>query len=289
MAITKKVTRDRSRGTELVNALKRQFNGIHSIDHFEDLEIEKLLLQQKQYEVELIENRFNVPNDYPKFSPSGASKCKRELFYKLNKAKRDTAPKPAFQGRWTKNATGVHEQRQRDLLYSEKLLRSPSFLVERMANGLPAWEKNVQAYRLFEHKGQKFYIFGMMDGILKYRRTGSRIGWEFKTKSTKQDAVEKKKGPEPHHKQQEIGYALLFDLKEFLITYESLAKDDWRSADFAIEDLKSFYLEVSEEQKESLLDKYAEVAEAVENGELPPQERSKCLFCPYKTICLEGK
>lgn len=288
MSLTKKVTRDRSRGTELAKAVKRQFNLLHAIDHFDDYRIEKLLLQQKEHEVALIKDRFVVPNDYPKFSPSGANKCKRELFYKINRMKYDDSVKHPYQNRWTKNATGVHEQRQRDWLYSEKHLTNPPFLVERMPDGLPAWEKNVQKYKLFEHNGQKFYIFGMMDGQIRYQKDGTLVGWEFKTKSTKPDKIEKIKGPDPSHKKQLIGYSILYGIDEFVIMYESVAKDEWRAGQFAMQDIQTFYVKVTEEQRQELLDKYAEIAEAVETGAIPDQETSKCMFCPFKSTCLLG-
>lgn len=288
MSITSKVKRDRSRGTELVKALKRQFNALHSSNYFDNYEVENLLLQQKQHEVNLLKNRPVLPNDYPRFVPSGASKCDRELFYKIIGMKRDEDNLFPYQGRWALNATGVHEQRQRDLLYCEKILKNPAFTVKRMENGLPAWEKNIQKYKLFEHKGQKFYIFGMMDGQLVYQKDGSIIGFEFKTKSTKADKIERMKGPDPNHKKQLICYSLLFGVDEFLITYESVAKDEWRTGSLAMNDLQPFYVKVTEKQKTALLDKFADIAAAYENGEIPDQQTSKCLFCPYKQSCLGG-
>lgn len=289
MALTKKVTRDRTRGAELARAVKRHFNAIHSIDHFDDVRVESLLLQQKQLEVGYLTDRFYVPNDYPKFSPSGANKCKRELFYKINRMKYDDTQKYPYHNRWTKNATGAHEQRQRDLLYGEILLPKPAFTVERMPSGLPAWEKNVQKWKLIEHNGQKFYIYGMMDGQIRYTKDDSLIGFEFKTKSTSIDKIEKIKGPDASHKKQLIGYSILFGIDEFVIMYESLAKDEWRQGQYAKDDIATFYVKITEEQRQELLDKYAEVAAAVETGEIPDQETSKCMFCPFKSSCLLGE
>lgn len=289
MALTKKVTRDRTRGAELSRAMVRHFNAIHSIDHFDMYEVEAILLQQKELEVKYLQHRFAVPYDHPRFSPSGASKCKRELFYKLNRFKHDQATRHPYHNRWAKNATGAHEQRQRDLLYGEVLLDSPAFTVERMPSGLPAWEKNVQKYKLFDHNGQKFYIYGMMDGQVRYTKDGSLIGFEYKTKSTSIDKIEKIKGPDASHKKQLIGYSLLFGIDEFVIMYESLAKDEWRQGQYAKADTVAFYVKVTEAQRQELLDKYAEVAAGVATGEIPDKETSKCMFCPFKNTCLLGE
>lgn len=291
MGLTKKVSIDDTRGHKLATDLKGQFNMLHSMDFYDDYEIEELLLRQKKLELDYIKKRFKVPTDFVQFSPSSADKCKRELFYKINKLKKDEQSTHPYQRRWTRNSTAVHEAVQRDLLYMEKHLPNPAFKVEMMgegvAEGLPAWEKNLQAYKLIEHNGQKFYLYGMMDGILQYK-DGSRIGFEFKTKSTKQDTIHKLKKPSPSHVQQTVAYSILFGIDEYLITYESVAKDEWRSGAIAYEDIKPFYVKVTEKQRIKLLDKFAEVAEMVNNGEIPQQETSKCFFCPYKSFCLGG-
>lgn len=294
--VTKKLTKgvgvEADRGTQLVNDLKGQFNMLHSMDFYPDLEIEQLLLKQKELELEYIKDRFYVPKDHIQFSPSSVDKCKRELFYKANRMRKDEQAMCPYQRRWTRNSTAVHEAVQRDLLYMEKLIPNPAFTVERMtegkAKGLPAWEKNIQAYKLFEHNGQKFYLYGMMDGVLNYK-DGSRIGFEFKTKSTKQDTVHKMKSGSPSHIKQTVAYSLLFGIDEYLLTYESVAKDEWRAGVTAFNDIKPIYVKVTEKQKLALLDKLAEVTEMYGNGELPDKETSKCFFCPYKVHCFGGE
>lgn len=290
--LTKGVGIEVDRGTQLVNDLKGQFNMLHSMDFFPEVEIEKLLLKQKELEIEYLQDRFYVPKDYMQFSPSNVDKCKRELIYKANRMKKDENLVCPYQRRWTRNSTAVHEAVQRDLLYMEKLVPNPAFTVERMkegrAKGLPAWEKNIQAYKQFEHNGQKFYLYGMMDGVLNYK-DGSRIGFEFKTKSTKQDTVHKMQKGSASHIKQTVAYSLLFDIDEYLLTYESVAKDEWRAGVTAYNDIKPFYVKVTEKQKLALLDKMAEVAEMYQNGEVPDIEKSKCFFCQYKNICFGGE
>lgn len=269
-------------------SLKGQFNILHSMDFYDDYEIEKTLVKQQELELHYIKNRYELPENMVYFSPSGASKCKRELFYKALKQRKDDQPSFPYQKRWTRNSTAVHGAVQRDLLYMEKHLHSPAFKMtyvkDGIAAGLPAWEKNIQTHKVITHNDVTFALYGMMDGIMEYK-DGSRVGFEFKTKSAKQDVVANMKKPSSSHVQQCVAYSLLFGMDEFLITYENVSKDEWRAGASAIDDIKPFYVKVTEKQKQNLLNKFAEVAEAVETAEIPKQETSKCMFCPYKTVC----
>lgn len=288
MALTKKITKDTTRASELEKALRGQFNRLHRMNYFDDYKIESLLLEQKKLEVEYIKNRFQTPKGYVRFSPSSADACKRGLFYKALGVPPDNELKHPYQSRWTRNSSAIHEAVQRDLLYMEKLLSKPAFTVARMPEtGLPAWEKNLQNYKIIKHNGVEFVLYGMMDGILEYK-DGSRIGFEFKTKSTKQDRVHKLTKPSPSHIKQTVAYSLLFDIDEYLITYESVAKDEWRAGVSAYEDIKPMYHKVTEKEKLQLLDRFAEITVAVQTGEIPDMETSKCMFCKYKSKCLGG-
>lgn len=277
------------RGFEVSGALYKHFNQLHEIDYSPIKEVETLLLEQKKYEVSQIGIWADMKKDLSRFSPSGASKCERELYYKAIKAPQDIQTMFPFQKRWTRNATAVHEAVQTDLLYAEKLLKNPSFKVARMENGLPAWEKNLQTYKIIEHNGITFAIFGMMDGILEYTKDGSKIGFEFKTKSTTIGAVGnfKMKTPQESHILQCVAYSILFDLDEFILMYESLAKDGWNKGADAKVDFRTFYLKITAEHRAELLDKLSYVAKSVQARDIPDADLEKCLFCPYKTICKE--
>jgi CRISPR/Cas system-associated exonuclease Cas4 (RecB family) len=284
-------------GDEVANQLKLHMNMINQKSYFPKPEVEEILLRQKQYELWRMENRFKTPEGLVKFTPSGASKCKRELFYKAlrMKQKSDNAP---FNNRWTRNSSAIHEATQNDLLYAKWLMENPLFTVNMVENEnfglLPAWEKNIETYKIYEHKGVKFVVSGMMDGLLNYEKTDKTYGFEYKTKTNDNYQVHKLKKPAPHHVSQCVSYSLIFDdengdpLKDYILTYEAVAKDKWGSGVSALDDLKTFHVEVSERQRTNMLNKFAEVAEKVYNGELPDQERSKCLFCPFKHICLTG-
>lgn len=276
------------RGEELKNALLFQLNELHSKDIWTDWDIEALLLKVKERELERMRKRPGQPEEtggLVKFNPSSASKCERELFYRAVKVKQDEMTMYPYQRRWTRNSSAVHEAVQRDLLYSEKYT-SGAFTVERTAEGFPAWEDEILTTKKMEHQGVPFLIHGKMDGILRYK-DGSRIGFEYKTKSTTiaQIGSYKMKSAEESHVLQTVAYSLLFGIDEFLILYESVAKDGWKKGEEARPDLRCFYIRVTDGQKQALLDKWAGVASMCYDAEIPEGDRSKCIFCPFKSRC----
>lgn len=273
-----------NRGTELSTALYRQFNRFHSSDHRPDKEIENIIFQERLLDFNLIGVKSPRP-DMPVFSPSGASKCSRELYYKLKGVSYHDDKFP-YQRRWTRNSTAVHEAVQRDLLYMGKVLPNPDFTVVMMDNGLPAWEQNLKNFVEIQHNGQEFAVLGMMDGILQYK-DGSQIGFEFKTKSNTiaQVGTYKMKAPAPYHLEQVTAYSILFGMSEFILMYEAVAKDQWHKGAEGKVDIRTFYHEVTAIDRDALLDKFAKVVVAVNTNEIPPMEEDKCLFCPYKHKC----
>jgi hypothetical protein len=278
------VITENPRGDELAKAITGHFNAMHSVNFPVDPELEKLIDGNGAEDYAPVKLEKGVVT----FSPSSAFKCERELFYKANHASNVTIIHP-YQKRWLRNASAVHAATQRDLLYAEKHLEKPLFGVMKTAEGLPAWERNIQRVRQFTRDGIRFQIYGMMDGVLQYMRDKSLIGLEFKTKSTTIASIGpyKMKETQPAHREQCTGYSMLFDLEEFLVVYESLAKDNWNKGEEARPDLRAFCITVADWERERLLDKFARVARHVYESTVPTPDYSKCLFCPYRVICDE--
>lgn len=274
--------------TELADALYDQLQEFHSLDRVPDsVEIETLLLRQKEHDIEQIKQRKQYPA-LPKFSPSGASKCAKELYRQIHGLPVPQLELQPYHKRWTRNASAIHEITQRDLLYMEKVLDNPRFTVERMGNGLAKWERNIHTYKEITYKGQTFIISGMCDGLLHDNVTGNTVIFEYKTKSTTIAAVGsyKMKGIMDSHKLQGICYSILFmgdpfedrdDMEVFL--YESLAKDGWNKGEEARTDIRTFQLKITLEDRLAVLDKFASVVALKEEP-----EHTDCdnFFCGYK-------
>lgn len=277
-------------GIKMASAFYNMINDLHSMDYYDDINIERLLLTQRGKEVDNIVKP-HVPVEYQHltyFSPSGASKCCRELYYKAKKSPKDDEPFYPYHRRWCRNGSAIHEAVQRDLLYAEKMVKDTPFTVARTDEGLPKWEQNIKSFKVIEHNGEQFGLYGMSDGILVETATGKEVGFEFKTKSTTIGAVGnyKMKDAQEGHKLQCTAYAILFGIYEHLIMYESLAKDAWSKGAEAKLDYRVFYHQVKDDDVKGLLDKYAYITKAVRDGIEPPREPEKCMFCPYKGICL---
>lgn len=277
---------DSERGQRLAGALYNQINDLHRLDFFPDYEIESLLLEQKKKDLSMIKDFQRLPEGLISFSPSSASACGRGLFFKANKEEKDELIRYPYQRRWTRNASAVHEAVQRDLLYSEKLLENPVFKVARLESGLPAWEQNIKTAKVIEHKGVKFVLNGMCDGILINQIDGTKILFEFKTKSTTIGSVGtyKLKGVQEEHRIQAIAYSIMFGIDEAIFCYESVAKDGWTKGEDAKVDLRTFYVKITEEDRQQLLDRLSDIAKAYYENTVPAKE-DKCFFCQYKTTC----
>lgn len=277
---------DSERGNRLAGALYNQFQALHTKDYYDNYEIESLLIEQKEKDLSLIKSYPKLPEGLIVFSPSSASACGRGLFFKANKEEKDEIQRYPYQRRWTRNSSAVHEAVQRDLLYSEKVLKNPMFVVERLESGLPAWEQNIKKCIEIEHNGVKFALNGMCDGILNYTVDGSKVLFEFKTKSTTIGAVGtyKLKGVSEEHRIQAVAYSILFGVDEAIFTYESVAKDGWTKGAEAKVDLRTFYIKITEEDRIELLDRLSEIAKQYYANKLPAKE-DKCFFCVYKTAC----
>lgn len=275
--------------------LQAHMDAINKKSYFPKYHVEEILLRQKQFELWRMkkDNRFAVPEGLVKFTPSSASKAKRDLFYKALRVKPDEGLQLPFNNRWTRNSTAVHEAVQRDLLYGQHLLKNPLFTVNMLETeefgNLPAWEKVIENYKVITHKGTTFVVSGMMDGMLTHAPTGKAVGFEFKTKTNDATQVQYLNKPADSHIKQCVAYSLVFEdengepLLDYLITYEAVPKDKWLAGDFAVQDVKAFHIKVTERQRQNLLNRFAEVAECVATGELPPVEKSKLTFTDYRS------
>lgn len=280
------IEQDSERGQRLAGALYNQMNDLHSVDFYSNYEIESLLLKQKEHDLEKMKNFERLPEGLISFSPSSASACARGLVFKANREEKDEVIRYPYQRRWTRNSSAVHEAVQRDLLYCEKVLKNPIFMVERLESGLPAWEQNIKTAKVIEHNGVKFVLNGMCDGILNYTPDNSKVLFEFKTKSTTIGTVGtyKLKGVQEEHRIQAVAYSILFGVDEVVFMYESVAKDGWTKGAEAKVDFRTFYIKITEEDRKELLDRLSRIAKQYYAKEIPAKE-DNCFFCQYKTAC----
>lgn len=256
-------------GKQWEQELLGQFNELHSQNIWDDKELELLLHKDNEARVNAIGQRPTYPKQLVKFNPSGASKTAMDLYLKA-KGYKEKVERYPYHKRWTRNSTAVHGAVQRDLLYSEKYT-DRKFRVGRMKDGLPAWEHNMLRWTTIKYAGQEFVLHGMLDGVLIHEETGQRVGFELKTKSNTVAQVGHYllKKPYDYHVDQCVAYYLLTGIKDYLLTYEGLAKPKWLDMDKARPDLRVFHVEITNEMAEEVLAKWAYVAKCVQENTLP--------------------
>lgn len=281
--------RDGGYGKQLADDLMAHLNAMHSLDRvWPRKDVETLLVKQKQREIDHLGSKPTYPRNLVKFNPSGASSTVMDLYLKAKGFKERTERYP-YHTRWTRNSTAIHEAVQTDLLYAEKVLENPAYTVERTDEGLPAWEDNVLSWVKLEHKGKQFILNGKMDGVLIHEPTGKRVGFEFKTKSNTPGQVGhyRMKEAASYHVEQCVAYYLLTGIRDYLITYEGVAKPQWSAMAEAKTDIRVFHVYITDAMATGLLDKWYYVTECVENS-TPPEDRQLGFFSGYGYLLEEG-
>ena len=224
------------------------------------------------------------------FSPSGVTKCARELYYMHTDAPQDDEPRIPWRERLPRNGEAVHTATQRDYLEMEQKLR---------AAGLPVkfrfLEAEISGERSYVVDGYKVTIRGRCDGRIGVLDAGGsvieEIIWEKKTKDgrTKLNKIAKSGQPQPEHRSQAVAYALIFGVKKYLFEYESLQKPDWGDIYPDKPDQFHVLVEISREEALLLLQRLSGVVEQIESRTLPEPELGRCGFCVFHGQCsLDG-
>lgn len=239
----------------------------------------------------------SAPQHYPvrrriKFSPSGATKCLRELFYANTNAEQDTASVSPWKKRMARNGTAFHEGIQGEFTDMVKRLQDAGKLVN---FEVVEWELVGNKVITVTLDGETFEVEldGRCDGMLKYVgesipgliENGDLVLLEFKSKD-KLTNLKKvaKMGAQDDHKAQVVCYSLIWGINRALIHYESLQKPKWSAPDNEIDMYVEAYT-VSEMEQRAVLRRLATCVRHIKKDTLPPAETNKCSFCPFKGRC----
>jgi hypothetical protein len=245
------------------------------------------------------------PTDFksaPYFSPSSSGSSDRELYVKALKMPRDEDEVKPWQRRYTARGTAVGDWLQRELLLAERHYEKFTgekvpFTIARTDEGTPFFEDFVKTQRFFEHNGQRFSLFGTCDGVLEYfdEETGEvkRIGLEIKSKQTSysETGFQRMKGPKDEHVKQVTCYGLMYDVDAYLIVYVNCSVKAWFMTDEEHEkapDFRVFGVEITDEMKTGILDKFANVTRCVAEGVKPALDLETFRFNNFKRSCAES-
>jgi hypothetical protein len=239
----------------------------------------------------------NPPQVWPKrpyFSPSSSKACPRELYLKSKGAKKDAFPKQPHKGRWQEIGTAIGDVIQRTVLAMERNLPGCPFRFERTPDDRPMFEDFAKKNQEVVHNGKRFYLYGTTDGIMRYinRETGEiiRIGLEVKSKQTTpaRTSLYSMKEAEEKHRKQCVAYSIMYDVDYFIILYVNGAKKSWDISDedyAATPDIRAFGFEITDDDRNELLDFFADIINCIDRGTPPAMDLTRFTFNNFKTAC----
>ncbi|WVP82814.1 CRISPR/Cas system associated protein [Enterococcus phage EF_WCK] len=243
----------------------------------------------------------DFPENVPVFRSSGTGKCLREqtLFAidKLEGSDRKDPPKcQAHQSRWQMIGTAVGDMIQEQVLMMEKHYQRFTkeechFRFERTEEGFPHFEEFSTTFKKYKSGRMEFITGGSMDGIMIWTdpATGEEywVSLEVKSKQTTPAATSKfsMRQPNSKHVWQVKNYAMLKDLDMYLIVYVNCAHKSWEMTeeDYAKNpDLQVFGVDITEQDKKDVRNRFFTAIEHAHAGTLPPLELSGFTFSDYK-------
>ena len=224
------------------------------------------------------------PSDYTR--PSSLGKCARNIFFERTHAPKDEVD---LKNPWVYNSVGIlesgtdrHERIQNVLFKMEeqgyiKNIDIPTAVKDAQAKGIKSeflhWNEDKTEARCVNHD---YNLYFQADGLVEM--DGIRAIFEIKTTSCKKLAtIRKDRKPLRPHILQATAYALCLGVDHILYFYED-------------RDFTSHYpilYKIPEDIKETVINKLKLVDDCVAKQEVPPSDKSECMFCTYKAICKE--
>lgn len=210
------------------------------------------------------------------YKPSSMGGCKRSIYYELTGAPTDGVPEDySFTG-ICESGTARHEILQTYVMQ----MKDAGFDWEWVDPERYVEEKKIPHMEVIERKGNevKFYnnLYNMRflcDGIVKLDDRYFIL--EFKTESCHK--FDKHEDAWKAHKMQATCYSLCFDIDDVIFVYEN--------RDVCTK--KSFLVTVTDEMKDEVEEKIAEIDMSVDENRVPDKEdsASECQYCEYKRQC----
>lgn len=243
----------------------------------------------------------DFPKDVPVFRSSGTGKCIREQTLRaidvLEGSDRKDHPKmQSHQSRWVQIGTKIGDMLQEQVLMMEKHYKKfvgeeCHFRFERTPEGNPNFEEFSTAFQQFNSGNISFITGGSMDGIMVWTdpetQQEHRIGLEVKSKQSTPAATSlySMRAPNEKHVWQVRNYAMLKDLDMYLIVYVNAAHKAWEMNEEDAHknpDLRVFGVDISEDDKKAVRNRFFTAVEHAHAGSLPPLDLSGFTFSDYK-------
>lgn len=283
---------------EISQAILQQLDEFHTFDKPYD---DDLGIWLHQSYADVLKKGKSVDWRVLYFSPSSANVCPRALYEKAKKRRRDKGVWKPHQRRWVHIGEKVGDFVQEEFLLCERHFekftgKKPRFtmgLVDGVNGKVPAFEEFIYKQHKVEHNGETFYIMGTSDGILYDHETGQKVGLEIKSKqeTPSKTSLRAMTDPKIDHVKQCVCYSIMYGLDKYVITYVNTAKKPWLASDEELAktpDIRMFDVDVSESQKEEVLDFFADIARRVRENDPPLPDLMKWRFNDFKGAIIKS-
>jgi hypothetical protein len=242
------------------------------------------------------------------FRGSSSGSCPREHYFRLKGAKRDI-PRSELRvlpqtTRWQNIGTRIGDMIQFDVLLAEKYmskeLEKVPFKFDRIVKEIdgkshtfPYFEEFSSNLTNITHNGKSFILTGSTDGVLIYTDSNGetlRVGLECKSKQTSysRTSLFSMKEADPKHVSQCVTYSMKFDVDFWIILYVNASKKSWQPTEEEVRknpDIRAFGVYITDDMKKEVLDKFADVCEAIDSNTPPKLSLDGWNFNEYKTAC----
>ena len=270
-------------------ALGAQLNEFHQYNNVYDDELD-IYLNESYAKALRKGKKVNWRTTY--FSPSSSNDCPRALWHKVKKHKKDERSWQPHQRRWVEFGEAIAGVLQREFMLSDRHFekftgRKPRYSMGMTDDKMPFMEEFVFKQKFVEHRGEKFSLIGTLDSVLIDNETGKPIIVEIKSKqqTPSKSSLSAMKAPQEYDVKQSVAYSIMYDIPDVVIMYQNVAHKAWEMSDEDIRktpDLRLFDVKVTDEDKEEILDKFADITRRVREDQPPLPDLTKWRFNDYK-------
>ena len=210
------------------------------------------------------------------YKPSSMGGCSRCIFYEVTGAPSDGVPTDYTLQGICESGTSRHDVLQKYVMqmkengFDWEWVDPEDYVNEFQPAGLKMIQRSGNEVKFYN----EFYNMRFLcDGIIKFGDEYFIL--EIKTESCYK--FDKHDDAYPEHKTQATCYSLSFGSDKVIFLYEN--RDNCTT--------KAYLVEVTDEMKDGVEDKIAEIDLAIEEGRIPDKEESAkaCQYCDYRRRC----
>lgn len=221
-------------------------------------------------------SKCNIPEKGSNYFKPSSMNCDRSMYYTA----KGVTPDEELPDYHSVGITECGSSSHKRLQYYVSQMRNKGFDCDFID---PEWYAKVKGlnYLVVKEKEEfetkfldtRYNLSFLCDGIIRYR--GEYYILEIKTETHYKNS--KRMNADPKHRNQSVCYSLSFGINKIIWLYE----------DRDICELKSYLTEVTEKEKEEIINRIQNVESCVKENILPPKTSmlDACKYCSFKETC----